>query len=471
MLPRPWSLLALGLACALTACNDDDVQTAEPQDLTAFTCSSTKAAEGSPKVYFAPWDEAELEALCLLDQAKEEVLVAQYNIRTQSYLDKLVELHERGVDVKVVVDLANSKNEWNTGDDFLEQAGIPIVRTSSRRSAIMHLKTTVIDRTWVMTGSFNWNETASLANDENMLVLKEPELAALYRSQVQQVFEGAPAVVEGGAVGDHYELHFSPEEALDAVLVREIDATVSSLDLAMFTLTSDPVGKAIERALGRGVRVRVVTELKQAGLSKVEDRIAAKGGLVVRAANRVGAHSAMHQKYAVLDGHTVITGATNWTQAGTRSNDEDLLIVRDLPETSEAYLRNFADLLWVYDEQRAEDLPGAALAGVLFQGVHEGTAFGDTLVVVGDHPELGSWDPRRGLQLTTTDTLFPSWTGNVKLPAGSHVEFKLVTLKADGSIAWEPGENRSFELDASGRSVVIGGRYGDTSDSWTPAQP
>ena len=468
---RPQLTAALTLGLVLCACQEDDVQTAEPQDITSFTCTSTKAEPGAPRVYFAPWDEAELEALCLLDRAQDEVVVAQYNIRTQSYLDKLVELHERGVEVKVVVDLANSKNEWNVGDDFLEQAGVPLVRTSSLKSSLMHLKSTVIDGTWVMTGSFNWNETASLANDENMLVLNEPQLAELYRAQLLQVFDKSAAVVQGGAVDEHYEVHFSPEEKLDTRLVGEIDGAATSIDLAMYTLTSEPIGLALERAIGRGVAVRVVTERKQSALSKVEDRIASKGGLVVQAANRVGAHSAMHQKYCVIDGVTVLTGATNWTRAGTRTNDEDLLILRDLPDIAEAYERNFADLLWVYGGLDASDLPGSEVAGVLFQAVNDRTAFGDSMVVVGDHAELGAWDPWRGLPLETTDTLFPSWTANMKLPAGTRIEFKLVTRRADGSVFWEPGPNRSLEVGADGRSVVYGGAFGNTSHSWTPASP
>jgi hypothetical protein len=456
---------------ALSACGGDDLGTSDPQEFTAFTCSSKQVTPGNPRVYFSPWDEAELEALCLLDQAKDEVVVGHYNIRTQSYLDKLVELHERGVDVKVVVDLNNSKREWNVGDDFLEQSGVPLVRTSSKKGALMHLKSTVIDRRWIMTGSFNWNETASLANDENMLVLQEPALAELYAAQILQVFDKTTPVVQGGIVDEHYEVHWSPEERLDTLLAKRIDATTSSLDVAMFTLTSDTVGKAIERALDRQVSVRVVTELKQAGLSQVDDRIEQKGGLVVRAANRVGEFSAMHQKYAILDGETVITGATNWTNAGTRTNDEDLLILSGLPDVAEAYRRNFADLLWVYAELEAGDLPTSSRAGVLFQAVHDGTAFGDSMVVVGNRPELGGWSPQSGIPLETTDTLFPSWSGNVKLPAGTAIEFKFVTIRANGAIVWEPGPNRVLTIGDDGRSEVYGGTYGDTSDAWTPAAP
>jgi alpha-amylase len=108
---------------------------------------------------------------------------------------------------------------------------------------------------------------------------------------------------------------------------------------------------------------------------------------------------------------------------------------------------------------------------VLFQAVHDGTAFGDSMVVVGNRPELGGWSPQSGIPLETTDTLFPSWSGNVKLPAGTAIEFKFVTIRANGAIVWEPGTNRVLTIGDDGRSEVYGGTYGDTSDAWTPAAP
>lgn len=37
---------------------------------------------------------------------------------------------------------------------------------------------------------------------------------------------------------------------------------------------------------------------------------------------------------------------------------------------------------------------------------------------------------------------WPLWTGEVELPAGSHLRWKAITLAADGSTRWEPGEDR-----------------------------
>jgi len=53
----------------------------------------------------------------------------------------------------------------------------------------------------------------------------------------------------------------------------------------------------------------------------------------------------MHNKYAVIDGKTVITGSFNWTVSAEKRNDENLLVIKRLPALVEAYEKNF-EKLW-----------------------------------------------------------------------------------------------------------------------------
>jgi len=39
-----------------------------------------------------------------------------------------------------------------------------------------------------MTGSYNWNETAQVFNDENMVVLEDPAVAAAYRAEFAELW-------------------------------------------------------------------------------------------------------------------------------------------------------------------------------------------------------------------------------------------------------------------------------------------
>ncbi len=464
--------LVLGLtACFVNsgcAAPDDALLASSESGFTEFVCTATSVTAEHPRAYFAPYDPVEQEALCVLDQAQHEVVVAHYNIRRDSYLDKLVELSRRGVDVKVAVDKTNAFKSYNLGDDYLEEQGIDIVRVKpSGGGSLMHLKVAVIDSDFVMTGSFNWNGTAALANDENMLVMRSEQIAQRYRNQVLEVRGDQPHKIEGGAITDQVALHFSPEEKLDQVLVKQIGKANSTIDMAMFTFTSKPVANALVAAIDRGVRVRAVVENKQTGNTTADEKIEQAGALLIRGANTIGQYSAMHQKYAIIDAAMVITGATNWTYKGTRKNDEDLLLL-ELPQITAAYQRNFADLLYVYAGIDDPDVPHGSEAGVLFNAIHGETEWGDRLVVTGNHASLGNWNPWAGIELETSTSLFPSWTGRAKLPAGMQLEYKFVTITPAGFINWEPGANRIATVPVGGRALVTSGPFGDTSDNWTP---
>ena len=93
--------------------------------------------------------------------------------------------------------------------------------------------------------------------------------------------------------------------------------------------------------------------------------------------------------------------------------------------------------------------------GVSFQ-VQAETRWGDTVVLVGSAPQLGVWDPARGLPLVTDAASYPLW----RLPAaqsltvGEVCEFKFVIMRAahEGqpcSVEWEElQDNRRLQLGA-----------------------
>jgi phosphatidylserine/phosphatidylglycerophosphate/cardiolipin synthase-like enzyme len=452
-------------ACTLEAADDEgEVARRLSRQSTCTILGDTRV--GSPRVYFSPFDPVEDQVLCALDSAQREVVVAHYNIRSERVLDKLVALKRRGVDVRIAVDASNAENEWNTGDDRLVREGIKLVRFKpAAANAIMHLKVSVIDAAFAMTGSFNWNETASAGNDENMIAFRDPEIVARYRNQVLELLGERPRSVELPRANSWAMVQFAPETAVDRAIVGAIDAAKSSVDVAMFTFTMKTISDALVRAQQRGVKVRLIIEDKQDGFSDADERVEAAGAIVIRAANKTGPHSAMHQKYAVLDGTRVITGATNWTFSGTRNNEEDSLIL-DVPPLADAYSRNFRDLLHVYNRTDDGTL-ASATAPVLFTTVQSSTALGDFVVVVGGHPALGNWDPWAGVPMG--GEMFPHWTARARLPAGSRVEWKLVTIRRNGSVEWEPGANRTLTIPNSGRAVVLGGAFGDTTNTSTPA--
>jgi len=79
------------------------------------------------------------------------------------------------------------------------------------------------------------------------------------------------------------------------------------------------------------------------------------------------------------------------------------------------------------------------------------------VVMVGNLPELGDWDPSRGVNLETNAVTFPIFTGQVVLPPKTSFEYKYVIVAEDGETdmkqQWE-AVNRPFTTDASATTVI-----------------
>ncbi|GAB5602155.1 phospholipase D-like domain-containing protein [Thermus sp. FJN-A] len=119
-----------------------------------------------------------------LAEAREEVLVAAFVLTDREAVEALREAHRRGVAVRVLLETRNLKD---SRVEDLRQAGIPLRQDGNPYT--MHHKVMVLDQTWVVTGSYNFTGRAWQVNNENLLVLKSPALAAAYRREVLRLWE------------------------------------------------------------------------------------------------------------------------------------------------------------------------------------------------------------------------------------------------------------------------------------------
>jgi glucose/arabinose dehydrogenase/mono/diheme cytochrome c family protein len=70
---------------------------------------------------------------------------------------------------------------------------------------------------------------------------------------------------------------------------------------------------------------------------------------------------------------------------------------------------------------------------------------GENIFIVGDRPELGSWDTNQAIRLD--GSAFPTWTGSVILPQGLPIQYKAVSIRSsDGRVLWESGNNHSLQV-------------------------
>ena len=125
-----------------------------------------------------------------------------------------------------------------------------------------------------------------------------------------------------GAASAAEEVHFSPEERLDAIDAALIGAATQSIDFASYALTGTAVIDALNAADRRGVVVRIVLDPRErhdfARLGDLADNVRIKRG-----------GPFMHLKAYAVDGELLRTGSANFSASGERAQDNDLVVIRD----------------------------------------------------------------------------------------------------------------------------------------------
>ncbi|TDN48088.1 phospholipase D family protein [Scandinavium goeteborgense] len=151
----------------------------------------------------------------------------------------------------------------------------------------------------------------------------------------------APALAEESPA---ISVGFSPSSNHDAlnVVLNTINDAKKSIDVAAYVFTSKPVARALVEAKGKGIFVRVVADEKSNKNKYTAVTYLANHGIPVRLNNR---YSIMHNKTIVADGHTVQTGSFNYTSSADKSNAENAIAIKNVPELASQYEAEF-NRLW-----------------------------------------------------------------------------------------------------------------------------
>jgi cardiolipin hydrolase len=72
----------------------------------------------------------------------------------------------------------------------LQGAGIHV--EVSEQARLLHHKFAVIDGRYVVTGSYNWTESAERRNRENMVILECPEMVEAFGAEWASIQRGEP---------------------------------------------------------------------------------------------------------------------------------------------------------------------------------------------------------------------------------------------------------------------------------------
>jgi competence ComEA-like helix-hairpin-helix protein len=143
-----------------------------------------------------------------LDKTHSSADLALFVFSDQYLANVLLNKHQQGSQVRALIDPGFAFQYYSEGLDMLGVAlsnrckyeadnypwqppintvGVPELPRGDK----LHHKFAVIDRTTVITGSHNWSASANYRNDENLLIIENPNIAAHYQREFERLYTNA----------------------------------------------------------------------------------------------------------------------------------------------------------------------------------------------------------------------------------------------------------------------------------------
>jgi len=136
-------------------------------------CKSPPVPQNKLSVYFTGQnDDPERVLINLYNSVPQRgyVYVAIYAFDSGEIYYALKDAKEKGVDVRIIADISQTKNSQKNLLDRLKSIDIPI-KVNIDPYKNMHMKVSIINDRYVTTGSYNYTNYSKNNNTENLLVI------------------------------------------------------------------------------------------------------------------------------------------------------------------------------------------------------------------------------------------------------------------------------------------------------------
>jgi phosphatidylserine/phosphatidylglycerophosphate/cardiolipin synthase-like enzyme len=135
--------------------------------------------------------------------------------------------------------------------------------------------------------------------------------------------------------------YFSPGEDCKRLIIEELNRTLLTVDICVFTISDDDIAETIRECRHRKVKVRIISDDEKIDDPGSDVYALAAAGIETRIDD--SPHH-MHHKFAIFDNRRLLTGSYNWTRSAADCNQENILLTDD-KRTVAAYKDEF-EKLW-----------------------------------------------------------------------------------------------------------------------------
>ena len=154
--------------------------------------SDNKFAIGATvlSVHFSPQDNViKSQVIPLINKSETSIYMPTFLITHRELTSALISAKKRGVKIKVIIDAANASNKYSKHQQ-LRDNGIEV--KVENYAGKMHSKTIIIDEKYVIMGSMNFSRSGEEKNDENTVILDNPQIAKFLIKQFNLIWEKIP---------------------------------------------------------------------------------------------------------------------------------------------------------------------------------------------------------------------------------------------------------------------------------------
>ncbi|HAC64754.1 MAG TPA: competence protein ComE [Cyanothece sp. UBA12306] len=143
-----------------------------------------------------------------LNRSYQSVDLALFVWSEQKLVNTLEKKHNQGLQIRALVDSEFAFRSYSEVLDILgvalsdncqyetdnqpwvnpiDSAGVPELETGDK----LHHKFAIIDQNLIITGSHNWSQSANRQNDETLLIIENPIIAAHYQREFERLYSNA----------------------------------------------------------------------------------------------------------------------------------------------------------------------------------------------------------------------------------------------------------------------------------------
>jgi len=264
-----------------------------------------------------------------IEAARLSIDVAAYSLTLNSVRNALLNAHDRGVTVRMVMESTN----MDTSDvEILLEAGVPIV--GDEQDGLMHNKFMVIDKAEIWLGSMNFTDSGAYDDNNNLMRIRSTRFAENYTKEFEEMFLDGhfgeitrsetphPTLTIDSTRVDNF---FSPDDGALSQIASVLNGAEESIHFLTFSFTTNELGDIVREKAEAGLTVRGVMDEEQVSSNQGTEYDPFKQAeLDVRID---GIEGQMHHKVFIVDESIVIVGSYNFSRAAEERNDENLLII------------------------------------------------------------------------------------------------------------------------------------------------